>query len=99
MKTQLIALMAGALLIPASATFAGQDYPLQMQIQRTAKAKQQAAQEQAARQQTQEGASVAGAKGEEGKVAPRGGTYPKAGCMFRNPRSDTCAKYPAPIER
>lgn len=94
MKKQLITLAVGALLMSSGSVFAGQDYWLRVQVERAMQAKQNAAMVLAKRQ-TPDSTSVAGAKGDAGKIGPSGTnpSDPSNGCAHRNERLGTCDNF------
>ena len=94
MKKQLIIVTVGALLMSSGSVFAGQDFSLRVQIERAMATKQKAAME-LARQQTADSPSVAGAKGEAGRIGPSGTnpSDPSYGCAHRNQRLGTCDNF------
>ena len=94
MKTQLIILAVGALLMSSGSVFAGQDFWQRVQIERAMAGKQKAAVE-LARRQTPDSTSVAGAKGEAGRIGPNGTnpSDPSYGCAHRNQRLGTCDNF------
>lgn len=70
MKTNLTLLIAGALLLPSTSVYAPPDQIQIIQHERAVAAKRKAAQEELVAQRAKEAASVAGPKGEEGKLGP-----------------------------
>lgn len=86
MRTSFIVLFASAVLMSSTSVMAFRDQSQTVQIERAIAAKKAAAAELAATRQVQNATSVAGAKGDEGRVGPSGAavTPQRRPPFFRN---------------